>query len=132
MVSGARWVASTGRRAHRSRLWLMAGLFAGAVLALVDAIRHNDVLLTAVLVAPLIAAIGASTIEVAIVGVYAVGIALLLGEVNDTFLTSDHVVRVGVAAIASVAAIALTRIREKRETELEIARPQAMDAERLR
>jgi len=110
----------------------MAGLFAGAALALIDAVRNHEVLLTAVLVAPLIAAIGASTIEVAVVGVYSVGIALLLGQVNDIFLTSDHIVLVGVVAIASGAAIALTRIREKRETELEIARPQAMDAERLR
>ncbi|MDP9333399.1 MAG: SpoIIE family protein phosphatase [Actinomycetota bacterium] len=110
----------------------MAGLFACSALALADGARHHEVLLTAVLVGPLVAAIGASTIEVTVVGVYSVAIAVLLGQVNGIFLTSDHVVRVGVVAVASVAAIALTRLREQRETELEIALPQAMDAQRLR
>ncbi len=60
---------------------------------------------TGVLIAPLIAAVGASTLEVGLVGLYAVALALLLGEVNDIFFTSDHVVRVGVVAAAGIAAI---------------------------
>ena len=110
----------------------MLGLFAGSILALVDGVRQNEVLLTGVLVAPLIAAVAASTIEVAIVAVYAVALALLLGQVNDIFLNSDHLVRVAVVAVAGSAATALTRIRERREAELQVALPQAMDAQRLR
>src|SRR6478672_8824931 len=89
MVSLARAVASPGRRGRRSRVWLLAGLLAGSGVALVDAFRHHEVLLTGVLIAPLIAAVGASTIEVGIVGIYAVALALLLGEINDIFFTSD-------------------------------------------
>lgn len=132
MVSGARGVDSPGRRARRSGVWLLLGLFAGSILALVDGVRQNEVLLTGVLVAPLIAAVGASMIEVAIVAVYAVALALLLGQVNDIFLTSDHLVRVAVVAVAGIAATALTRIRERREAELEVVLPQALDAQRLR
>ncbi|HEY5173175.1 MAG TPA: SpoIIE family protein phosphatase [Acidimicrobiia bacterium] len=110
----------------------MAGLFAVSAIALVDGVRHHEVLLTGVLVGPLVAAVGASTTEVAVVGVYSVALALLLGQVNGIFFTSDHIVRVSVVAVAAIAAAALTRIREQRETELEIARPQAVDAQRLR
>src|ERR1700719_1898854 len=102
MVSSARGVASRGRRAHRSRVWLMAGLFAGAAIALVDGVRHHDVLLTGVLVGPFVAAVGASTIEVAVVGVYSVALAVLLGQVNGIFFTSDHVIRVSVVAVAAI------------------------------
>jgi PAS domain S-box-containing protein len=131
MVSLARPVASTARRARRSRVWLIAGLFAGSAVAVADGIRHHEVLLTAVLIAPLVAAIGASTIEVGFVGLYAVALALLLGEVNDSFFTSDHVVRMGVVAAAGIVAVGLTRVRERREQELEIALPQVMDGVRL-
>jgi PAS domain S-box-containing protein len=110
----------------------MAGLSAGAAIALVDGVRHHEVLLTGVLVGPFVAAVGASTIEVAVVGVYSVALAVLLGQVNGIFLTSDHVVRVSVVAVAAIAATVLTRIREQRETELDIALPQAIDAQRLR
>ncbi|HEV7524808.1 MAG TPA: SpoIIE family protein phosphatase [Acidimicrobiia bacterium] len=132
MVSAARSVASPVRGSRRSRLWLAASLFAGAAVALIDILRHREVLLTGVLVAPLIAAVGASFVEVTIVGVYAIALAVLLGEVNDIFLSTDHLVRIGVVALASAAAVGLTRIREHRESELEIVLPQARDAQRLR
>ena len=112
-------------------MWLLAGLLAGSAVALVDGIRHHEVLLTGVLIAPLIAAVGASTIEVGVVGLYAVALAVLLGQVNDIFFTSDHIVRIGVVAAAGIAAMTLTRVRERREQELEIALPQVMDAMRL-
>jgi PAS domain S-box-containing protein len=131
MVTLARPTASPGRRARRSRVWLLAGLFAGSAVALVDGVRHHEVLLTGVLIAPLIAAVGASTLEVGLVGLYAVALAVLLGEVNDIFFTSDHLVRVGVVAATGFAAMGLTRVRERREQELEVALPQVMDAVRL-
>jgi len=132
MVSGARAVASPGRRANRTRRWLLAGLFAASIVALVDGFRHSEVLLTGVVVGPLLAAVGASTVETLVVGIYAVALALLLGQVNGIFLTSDHFVRMSIVTVAAAATAALTRIREDRETELEITRPQAVDAQRLR
>ena len=131
MVSGARGLASAGP-GSRSRIWLLAGLFAASTVALADGVRHHEIFLSGVLVGPLLAAIGATTLETLVVGVYAVALALLLGQVNGIFLTSDHIVRGTVVTVAAIAAIALTRIREQRERELEIARPQAVDAQRLR
>ncbi|MDQ1383910.1 MAG: hypothetical protein QOG65_1289, partial [Actinomycetota bacterium] len=131
MVSLARAVASPGRRARRSRVWLLAGLVAGSAVAVVDGVRHHEILLTGVLIAPLIAAVGASTMEVGVVGLYAVALAVLLGAVNDIFFTGDHIVRIAVVGAAGIAAMTLTRIRERREQELEIALPQVMDAMRL-
>ncbi|MDQ1459390.1 MAG: hypothetical protein QOI08_874, partial [Actinomycetota bacterium] len=110
---------------------MLAGLLAGSAVALVDGFRHHEVLLTGVLIAPLIAAVGASTIEVGVVGLYAVALAVLLGQINDIFFTSDHFVRIGMVAAAGIAAMTLTRVRERREQELEIALPQVMDAMRL-
>src|SRR3954463_4243633 len=101
MVSLARQAAPSERRGHHRRMWLMAGLFAGSAVAIVDAIRDHDVLLTGVLIAPLVAALGATVIEVAITGVYALALAFALGEVNHIFLTSEHIVRVVVVAVAS-------------------------------
>jgi len=111
---------------------LLAGLFAASIVALVDGVRHSEVLLTGVLVGPLLAAIGASTVEALVVGVYAIALALLLGQVNGIFLTSDHFVRLSIVTVAAAAATALARVREERENELEITRPQAVDAQRLR
>ncbi len=113
-------------------MWLLAGLLASSAIAIVDVVRDHETLLTWVLIGPLVAAIGASVIDVAIVGVYAVALATALGEVNHIFGDGEHVIRIGVVAIASLAAVALTGIRERRETELEVTRPQARDAQRLR
>jgi PAS domain S-box-containing protein len=132
MVSPARQVASPGRRGRSSRLWLLAGLFAASAVALVDLVRNRDVLLVGVLVGPLIAAVGATLIEVAVVGLYALALSFALGEINGLFLTSEHFARMGVVGGAVIAAVVLTFVRERRERELQIARPQAMDAQRLR
>ena len=132
MVSLARQVAPPGRRGQSSRLWLLAGLFAASAVALLDLVRNRDVLLVGVLIGPLIAAIGATVIEVTVVGLYALALALELGEINGIFFTNEHFARMGVVAVAVIAAAVLTFIRQRRESELEIARPQAMDAQRLR
>jgi serine phosphatase RsbU (regulator of sigma subunit)/PAS domain-containing protein len=110
----------------------MAGLFAASVIALLDLVRNRDVLLVGVLVGPLIAAVGATLIEVIVVGIYAIALSTELGEINGMFLTGEHFARIGVVAVAAIAAVVLTLIRERRETELEITRPQAMDAQRLK
>jgi len=132
MVSLARQVGPPGSRGHSSRLWLLAGLFAASAVALLDLVRNRDVLLVGVLVGPLIAAVGATLIEVTVVGLYALALALELGEINGIFFTNEHFARMGVVAVAGIAAAVLTFIRQRRESELEIARPQAMDAQRLR
>jgi len=63
-------------------------------------------MLTAVVIGPLLAAIGASAIGVAIVAVYAFGLALVLGATHDIFLDGDHIVRLVVVAAGGAAAVA--------------------------
>lgn len=102
------------------------------VVALVDVARSREIMLTAVVIGPLLAAIGASAIGVAIVAVYAFGLALVLGATHDIFLDGDHIVRLVVVAAGGAAAVASARLRQRRDDELEITRPQAADAQRLR
>jgi PAS domain S-box-containing protein len=116
----------------RPRTWLLVGLLASSLIALFDYARGNEIMLTAVIAGPLLAAFGASAVGVALVGLYSIGIALFLGTAHDIFLTSDHVVRVIVVAMGSCAAVATAVLRQRRDVELEIARPQAADARRLR
>ena len=93
----------------------------------IDIIRDHEVLLTWVLVGPLVAAIGASTIEVAdrrrLLGRAR---AARSGQVNDIFFTSDHVIRVA----RRRGRVARGRGADRdppdaASAELEIARPQA-------
>ncbi len=89
-------------------------------------------MLTAVVVGPLLAAIGASAIGVTIVAAYALGLALVLGAAHGIFFEGDYVVRLAVVVAGSAAAIVSARLRQRRDDELEITRPQAADAQRLR
>ena len=113
-------------------MWAIAGFLATTLVVVVDIIRHHNVLLTAVLAGPLIAAMGASSFAVGLLGVYAVAAALFLGETGDIFLTTDHIIRVVVVLVAASFAYLIARRRERREGELAVVRPQADDAERLR
>src|SRR5207248_11049323 len=102
------------------------------VVALGDVARSREIMLTAVVIGPLLAAIGASAIGVAIVAGYAFGLAVVLGATHDIFLDGDHIVRLAVVAAGGAAAVASARLRQRRDDELEITRPQAADAQRLR
>src|SRR3954463_53859 len=73
-------------RMPRDRAWMVAGIVVTTVVWAADAAQESQELLTAVLAGPLIAAIGATVLEVAIVGAYAIAAAIALGEVNDIFL----------------------------------------------
>src|SRR5262245_51935218 len=127
MVSCPRRVGSP-----RPRTWLWAGLAASTAIAVADAARQKEVLLTGVIAGPLLAAIGASAAGVAVVAVYAIALSLVFGAFDDAFLTSDHILRVIAVVAASVIAVACAWMRERRESELEEARPEALDAQRLR
>jgi serine phosphatase RsbU (regulator of sigma subunit) len=115
----------------RPRTWLILGILASTVVAVFDYARDNEIILTAVIAGPLLAAFGASAVAVAFLGLYAIVLALLLGVRHDIFLESDHVIRVIVVVIGSGAAVALATLRQRRDAELEVTRPQAADAGRL-
>src|SRR2546423_7126624 len=126
-------MVSSGRGGSpRPRAWLIAGVLASTVFALIDLVRNHEIMLTAVIAGPLLAAMGASAVLVAVVGAYAIGLALLLGVAHDIFFSGDHVVRLLVVVAASGAAVASAALRQRRDDELEITRPQAAAAQRLR
>jgi serine phosphatase RsbU (regulator of sigma subunit)/PAS domain-containing protein len=116
----------------RPRAWFIAGALATTAVALVDLARSREVMLTAVVIGPLLAAIGASAGGVTILAAYALALALVLGAAHDIFLEGDHIVRLVVVILGGGIAIASARLRQRRDDELEIARPQAADAQRLR
>ncbi len=124
------WLGRGG--SPRPRAWFIAGALASTAVALVDLARAREVMLTAVVIGPLLAAIGASAVGVTIVAVYAIGLAFVLGARHEIFLESDHIVRVVVVILGGGIAIASARLRQRRDDELEITRPQAADAQRLR
>jgi PAS domain S-box-containing protein len=90
-----------------------------STIAIIDALAPDDTVLIGLLVTgPLLAALRASSRTTAIGAVYAVVLSVLLGWPDEMFLTTDHVMRVTVLAIASALAVLLARTRER----LEIAR----------
>jgi PAS domain S-box-containing protein len=111
---------------------MWAGLAVSTLFAVIDAIAERDVVLTGVVAGPLLVAIGGTAVEVIVVALYAMLVALGLGAANDIFGERDHLIRVGVVAIVSVVAVFSARLRERRDAELALTRPQALDAQRLR
>lgn len=101
-------------------LWAtLAGIVTVAVVALVDVIRDDDTVVIAfVLAGPLVAAAGASVSRTMLVSVLAILTAVALGEVDGIFLTSDHLLRLGLVAIASAFSIGLARSRVTWEREV--------------
>jgi PAS domain S-box-containing protein len=82
-------------------------------IALIDAfVVDGAVLLGLLITGPLLAALYGSSRTTAIVGGYAVLLAILLGLPDDMFLSVDHVVRLTIVAIGSVLAVILARTRE--------------------
>jgi GAF domain-containing protein/PAS domain-containing protein len=120
--------AAVATRGHRS--WAWAGLAAVALIAAIDAFTRGEVVsITAVVIGPFLAAIGATSAVVALVAVVATVVAIVLGLPNDIFLSGDHIIRVGVVAAGGALAVVVTRIREERDAQLRVVGP---EAQRLR
>src|SRR3954447_22857686 len=86
-----------------------------SAIAVVDGWVVDAVLLGLLVTGPLLAAWRASSRTTAIVGGYAVVLAVLLGLQNDMFLSGDHAVRVGIVALGSALCVVLARTRERLE-----------------
>ena len=94
---------------------LLALLAWCSAIAVIDAWVVDAVLLGLLVTGPLLAAWRASSRTTAIVGAYAVLLALLLGLQNHMFLGTDHVVRLGIVALGSALCVVLARTRERLE-----------------
>ena len=98
------------------RKTLAAALAWSSFVAILDIVAAESAVLIGLLVTgPLIAALRGTARATAIVAVYSFVLAVVLGWVDDMFLTTDHVVRFGVVAIGSLLAVMLARTRETLE-----------------
>jgi PAS domain S-box-containing protein len=107
--------SSRGGAGRRERTTLLALLLWCSAIAVVDAWVVDAVLLGLLVTGPLLAAWRASSRTTALVGAYAVLLAVLLGLQNDMFLGADHVVRLGIVALGSLLCLLLARTREELE-----------------
>ena len=119
------------RAVSRSWWWVVAGVVAMAVVVIADIVSKDAVLIGALIVGPFLAAFGARTRDVVALGVVAVALSIALGEVDGIFGESDHIVRTTIVLGGCIGAALLTRIRERREAELDRTIGAARTAQRL-
>jgi serine phosphatase RsbU (regulator of sigma subunit)/PAS domain-containing protein len=102
------------------RQWVAIGLAIASALALLDILASGEAILIGLLVvAPLVTSVGASPRGTAVVAIHAVGLAVLLGFVNDIFGTVDHLLRMAVVAAGGGLGFWIAILREGAEHERE-------------
>jgi PAS domain S-box-containing protein len=106
-------VTASGR-GRRAELGLLAALLAWCVaIALADwALAESTVLLGFLSTGPVIAAAFGKPRVAAAVSVWAVALGLVLGEADDIFGTTDHVIRVAIVAAIGVISVWLASTRQ--------------------
>jgi PAS domain S-box-containing protein len=117
---------------QRGYPWFWAGMGLTTVLAAVALAADRDAPIAVVLAGPLLAAIGASVVLVVIAGAYAILAAVVIGATSEALTHGQFLLRGSVVVLASLVAVFSARLRVQRERELELTRPQALDAQRLR
>jgi PAS domain S-box-containing protein len=95
-------------------------------------VETRTILLTALLVGPLIAAIGATTRQTILVTVYAIALTVPCAIDAGIWGTHDQLVRTSTVTFASIGAVGFARLRELRDLELSETRPHVLDAQKLR
>jgi serine phosphatase RsbU (regulator of sigma subunit)/PAS domain-containing protein len=119
--------------AARTWMWTLAGLSALVAVAVADLATSERTVLTAVLIAaPLISSMGATPRQTAIVAALAAALSVPLAIHNGIWGTSRHFVTITIVLVGATIAMIGAAVRERRERELAVARPQALDAQRLR
>jgi PAS domain S-box-containing protein len=104
-----------GDTARAIRAVLLA-LVVMAMVVAVDLAVGSAVVLTQLVVAgPLIAATGATVRQTLGVGALAMLAAIPLGFASDSFLSTEHIVAIGVVAVGAVMAVEIARLRIQRE-----------------
>jgi diguanylate cyclase (GGDEF)-like protein/PAS domain S-box-containing protein len=100
--------------------WVALGLALDTAIALVDAAAQTGLTLMGLLmVGPLVASLRARPRHTAFVGVYALGVAVVLGVGGPTWMSADHAGRCAVVAIGSALAVWLASLRADRERALQ-------------
>lgn len=114
-------------------MWVLGGLTTLLVVTIADVVvGDRAVLIGALVAAPLLASAGATPRQTAWIGLLGVAISIPLAGYDGIWATSEYYVRVAVLVIGGTAAVTSALLRERRDKELAITRPQALDASRLR
>jgi len=110
--------SAAGRRAPLVRLrcdWVVvAALLVDTAIAVIDAVTPV-VLINLVVIGPLVAAVRSRARGTALVGAYALGLAIYEGIPHGIFGTPDHVVRCAAIALTAALAVWGAWLRERRE-----------------
>jgi sigma-B regulation protein RsbU (phosphoserine phosphatase) len=102
-----------------SARWLAASLLASSAVALVDVLLHGTtILISLLIVGPLLAALSLDGWQTAVVGAYALALALALGVADGIFGTLDHLVRCLVVAVGAGFCTLIATRRSQREWDL--------------
>jgi PAS domain S-box-containing protein len=111
---GAQLRSADLTRRARERTWLAVAVALATGLAIADATADGDARLSRFLfAAPLLAAVAARPRPTAVVGAYAVVLALVLGLVHDVFGETDHLLRVGAVVLGGALAVWLAASRTR-------------------
>jgi phosphoserine phosphatase RsbU/P len=104
--------------------WMLAAVLVTSAVALLDAWTGPRAVLLGLLVAgPLLAAASLDPLHTAVVGGYAVGLAVLLGFPDGIFATADHLLRcLGVATGAALGVFVAHRRAERERALVRISR----------
>ena len=116
---------------RRARAWALGAIATLAVVAVVDSIAGELVVLIPILVAgPLVAAFGASAADTARISVLAILVAVGLGEVDDIFGTARHAIQITAISIGGALATALASVRARLQDAERAARGAELSARR--
>jgi PAS domain S-box-containing protein len=116
-----------------SQLWALAGLVTLVAVAIADVgVGEHPVLVGVLVAAPLLASAGASPAETAAVALVGIAVSIPLAIYDGIWGSSDYLVPLVVIFIGGIAAVVSARLRVRRDAELELTRPRALDAARLR
>ncbi|HEX2232948.1 MAG TPA: SpoIIE family protein phosphatase [Thermoleophilaceae bacterium] len=110
-------------RASTAQRSFLLGLAITTAIAAVDAAEGARLIVIGLLIAgPLVAALGATARQTAIVSAYSLALGVLLGLPNDIFLETEHITRLLAVALGAGISVYVARLRGQRE----------LDASRLR
>jgi GAF domain-containing protein/PAS domain-containing protein len=112
--------------------FMVVGLAACVVVAVIDISSDSLVLIPLLVLAPLIACSGGTSRGTFVVGVVAVGAAVCLGWIDDIAGSRRHWVGVATTVLGSAMAVWFARAREMREHQLAASLPIVRRADRLK
>ena len=103
------------RQRRLELVWTAVGAMAATVVAIVDAAIGDAAILTGLLVAgPLLASFGARARATAVVAVYALALAFVVGIPNDIFLdVNEHLTRIGTVVVGGAIAVWIAGARHR-------------------